>query len=470
MDAEDEALFEKKQSFMFLVCQKKLKTDWSQHLVRVHSSTGNAQGLFRDLVEYYTHSNIASLTKSGLLTKITNTQYHLLKRSMKHMDFFVNYMKLLADYEELTEAHEVLPDSVKLTLFQNAVAGTPALHAIQTDNDKEVAHGRPPLTWQNYQTLVAAVCASLDHGETVTRTHRGTNLHEQSGDTDNEETNDDDDTSDGYEVHMAVRMKKELWSALSPEDRKHFNQLGDDAKLRILNIKGYADNKAQESNTHDLTTSDTEANTESSESETSPDSKDSGDEDDNKFIAMLTKSNTKKHPGDITRVLSKKNAKPGPPKKNKTGKVCVHEFITTQIPQGTPRGYEGSIVDRGSNHGILGNDATVIYKHPGSVTVELVEEGTTRRLRLVTGTAKVHSDQGPVMAIFHNYAHDPNRTTSIHSSIQVEHGGNIVNDRSVLAGGKQEIRSPSGHRIPLTIRNGLPRLDMRLRDVLQTVC
>ena len=71
------------------------------------------------------------------------------------------------------------------------------------------------------------------------------------------------------------------------------------------------------------------------------------------------------------------------------------------------------------------------------------------------------SHHGPVIAIFHQYAH-MGSGKSIHSSIQLEAFGLEVNDKScMVAGGRQQIVTPDGYIHPLQIKDGLAYTSMQ---------
>ena len=75
----------------------------------------------------------------------------------------------------------------------------------------------------------------------------------------------------------------------------------------------------------------------------------------------------------------------------------------------------GSLVDRGANGGILGNDAKVIRRHSRGVDVRGIDNHEMSDLKIVDGASKVESDKGPIIIIMNQYAyHGINRT--IHSS------------------------------------------------------
>ena len=80
-------------------------------------------------------------------------------------------------------------------------------------------------------------------------------------------------------------------------------------------------------------------------------------------------------------------------------------------------------------------------------------------LRIVDAAARITTQRGPAIVILRQYAyHGLGRT--IHSAGQIEHYRNKVDDRSMLVGGRQCIRTNDGFIIPLDIINGLPYMKM----------
>ena len=115
--------------------------------------------------------------------------------------------------------------------------------------------------------------------------------------------------------------------------------------------------------------------------------------------------------------------------------------------------HRGALIDRGANGGILGDDARIIAETDRVVNVQ--------DLKIVSAGGVVDSQHGPVIAIFHQYAH-MGSGKSIHSSIQLEAFGLEVNDKSCkVAGGRQRIVTPDGYIHPLQIQDGLAYTSMR---------
>ena len=119
----------------------------------------------------------------------------------------------------------------------------------------------------------------------------------------------------------------------------------------------------------------------------------------------------------------------------------------------------GSLVDRGSNGGIIGNDAIVLYEHQRTVDVSGIDNHEVTGLKIVDASAKIPTQRGPVIGIFRQYAYR-GRLRTIHSSLQFEHYKNKVDDRSMKVGGSQCIFTLEGYMIPLDIINGLPYMRM----------
>ena len=102
------------------------------------------------------------------------------------------------------------------------------------------------------------------------------------------------------------------------------------------------------------------------------------------------------------------------------------------------RNERGSLVDRGANGGICGDDARPIYEHKRRVDVTGIARHELSGLPLCDCAAKLPSDRGPVIGIFQNYAYY-GKDRTIHSSGQIEHCGNKVDDHSMKVGGRQFI-------------------------------
>jgi hypothetical protein len=119
-----------------------------------------------------------------------------------------------------------------------------------------------------------------------------------------------------------------------------------------------------------------------------------------------------------------------------------------------------SLIDRGANGGLAGEDVRLIETTGRTADVSGINNLTIRDLPIATVAGIVQSHLGPICIIMHQYAYHGIGKT-IHSCVQVENHGNEVNDKSLkVKGGKQSIVSLDGYAIPLQIRGGLAYMDM----------
>lgn len=85
---------------------------------------------------------------------------------------------------------------------------------------------------------------------------------------------------------------------------------------------------------------------------------------------------------------------------------------------------------------------------------------TLSNLDIVTAAGIVESQCGPIIVIINQYAY-LGRDKTIHSSAQLEHYHNRVQDCSRTVGGNQCIVTLDDYIIPFNIRQGLPYMSMR---------
>jgi len=154
---------------------------------------------------------------------------------------------------------------------------------------------------------------------------------------------------------------------------------------------------------------------------------------------------------NVSRVAASK------PKKNRKSKCGPNKIHASK--HAIKRSKRGTLVDRGANCGMLGNDAKVIFKRNKTVDVTGIDNHERNALPMVDATAKAVADKGPVILILRNYAyHGLNRT--LHSARQIEWYLNKVHDTSMKVGCRQVIKTVDGHCVPINIIRGLPCTQM----------
>ena len=119
-----------------------------------------------------------------------------------------------------------------------------------------------------------------------------------------------------------------------------------------------------------------------------------------------------------------------------------------------------SLVDRGANGGICGDDMTLISYTGRTIDVQGIDNHELPQLKLCSCGGTVRTQRGTAILIFNQYAFH-GRGKSIHSSLQMEDNKIQVNDRCSVNQGHQSLITVDGYAIPLDFRNGLAYLNIR---------
>jgi hypothetical protein len=120
-----------------------------------------------------------------------------------------------------------------------------------------------------------------------------------------------------------------------------------------------------------------------------------------------------------------------------------------------------SLIDQGANGGAAGEDVRVIFRISRTADIKGIDNHHMNDIGIGTVGGVANTQNGPVIAFMHQCAWLGN-DASIHSSSQLEWYKNDVNDKSVREpGGIQRLTTLSVFVIPLTIKDGLARLNIR---------
>jgi hypothetical protein len=135
--------------------------------------------------------------------------------------------------------------------------------------------------------------------------------------------------------------------------------------------------------------------------------------------------------------------------------------ITYRVSQHQSSKSNGSLVDRGSNGGIGGDDVRVVEYTGRTVRVTGIDNHQMTGVPIVTAAGVTETQRGTVIAVLPQYAYTGKGKT-IHSSCQMEANGQDVNEKSLkVEGGTQRITTTEGYVIPLDIRDGLAYMQLR---------
>jgi hypothetical protein len=117
---------------------------------------------------------------------------------------------------------------------------------------------------------------------------------------------------------------------------------------------------------------------------------------------------------------------------------CV-QVVTTPFPRCRPW----------ANGGIAGSDTRRISDTGRTVDVVGIDDHELPSISIVSAGAVVSTHLGPAIVILNQYGWYPAGGT-VHSSGQMEHFGNIVDDRSMVVGGRQHVVTMGDYISPLT--------------------
>ena len=96
----------------------------------------------------------------------------------------------------------------------------------------------------------------------------------------------------------------------------------------------------------------------------------------------------------------------------------------------------------------------VIHTTPRKINIVGIDDHELAGLNVVTAAALLDTQKGPIIGVFHEYAH-LGKGKSIHASGQMEWFNCQVDDRSKIVGGAQRIETTEGYVVALSIESGL---------------
>ena len=97
----------------------------------------------------------------------------------------------------------------------------------------------------------------------------------------------------------------------------------------------------------------------------------------------------------------------------------------------------------------------------GSVDLSGIDDHTLRNLRMVIAAGVARTNKGDVLIIGSHMAYMPDGRTIL-SPGQMEDYGCVINDKSKKVSGRHpDLETPSGHKVPIAIKKGLPYIQLR---------
>ena len=155
-------------------------------------------------------------------------------------------------------------------------------------------------------------------------------------------------------------------------------------------------------------------------------------------------------PTDIQNVMSVSQSKRDISSHNSSRQIEIHQrYEFARVNQSNHH-----LIDRGANGGLAGADMRVIHTTPRKINIVGIDDHELTGLNVVTAAALLDTQKGPIIGVFHEYAH-LGKGRSIHAAGQMEWFNCQVDDSSKIVGGAQRIETSEGYVIPLSIESGL---------------
>ena len=155
-------------------------------------------------------------------------------------------------------------------------------------------------------------------------------------------------------------------------------------------------------------------------------------------------------PTDIQNVMSVSHAKRDISSHDSSRQIQTHQrYVFARVNQSNHH-----LIDRGANGGLAGADMRVIHTTPRKINIVGIDDHELTGLNVVTAAALLDTQKGPIIGVFHEYAH-LGKGRSINAAGQMEWFNCQVDDRSKIVGGAQQIETSKGYVIPLSIESGL---------------
>ena len=161
-EPEQQEDFEAKQTFMFSVFNANIQTDMGKTIVRRHLDTTDAQSVWRELSENMRTSSKGASEKRRLTQYVTNT---VLDDNFKGTteQFVLHFNEQFGQLDEISNDHEKLPPTMKLTLLQTAVRSINDLRIVETlDEFQSTTNGHRSSTSVISNILLINACVRYD--------------------------------------------------------------------------------------------------------------------------------------------------------------------------------------------------------------------------------------------------------------------------------------------------------------------
>ena len=463
-DFYEQELFQGKQSFVYSVLVASLQTEKGRELVKEFE--GDARSIILKLHHHHTKSNVAQHDIITLTTDITNlTLNDSWKGTVRQ--FLSHFKEKLRLLDSLVPVSDQLPETTRITFLQRAVQQNHDLRQIHVMDSvwRFKTESTDTLTFETYYNLLwdAAHQYDLHHTKKGPQRKAFISQHEEVNDEDGyiieaeQSFNDSDpeEESSPYSVfqssfHPKTPQKSyippKIWETLSESTKQMV--IEHNKKVKLNNPTPYTGGSKAKPNP---TLSKPNPAPQQVHQHSQDDAKEEPPSDTSaQTLVNKCLADSGIDPTDIQNVMSVSHAKRNISSHDSSRKIHIHQrYVFTRVNQSNHH-----LIDRGANGGLAGADMRVIHTTPRKINIVGIDDHELTGLNVVTAAALLDTQKGPIIGIFHEYAH-LGKGKSIHASGQMEWFNCQVDDRSKIVGGAQRIETSEGYVIPLSIETGL---------------
>jgi hypothetical protein len=420
-DDENCPNYKQKSRFLFCMFSNNIQTSKGKLCIKKHEKSMDGAKVYKELVSAYDDTLTSSLASSYLREQITLMKLDD-KWKASYEEFLNHWSTKIYELETLEDI--IVDDEQRRIWLTSALIGNNAMQqTIRNAQTNELTFrslNKDPdfkLPWESYYCIILNNAKILDQQHKTPRStnkmdQKKTDSYTQKSDSDKYSKSED---TKKYTKYTGANMKMRSDMLFTSED---WRKLTEDQKTRLIKLK------------KDIRKSKRDKKKKNNDSE------------------EKEKSDT---PTDIRSILSSKTSKT--PREVKTCKVSY------RISAAHTQTHKGSLLDGGANGGMSGSDVTVLNETTDKVDIVGIANNNLVDITLATVAGLIDTDKGPIIGIFHQYAHQGDGHT-IHSVNQLKHFGCTIDETPRSLEGTQTMTTPEGYIIPIQIRNGLPYIDM----------
>ena len=453
-DIYEKELFKGKQSFVYSVLVTSLQTEKGRELVKEFE--GDARSIILRLHHYHTKPNVAQHDIITLTTYITNlTLNDSWKGTVRQfLSYFKENLRLL---DSLVPVSDQLPETTRITFLQRAVQQNHDLRQIHVKDSvlRFKTDSTDALTFDTYCNLLWDAAHQYDLHQVKKGPQRKAFFSQQEEISDDFSTDPESEEHSPYSVYQSSFHPKmpqksflppHIWETLSESTKQMI--IEHNKKVKLNNPTPYPSGSKTKPNPTlgKPTPAPKQVHQHSQDEHTEEPPPDTSTQ--TLVNKCLVESGI--DPTDTQNVMSVSYAKRNFSSHESSRQVQTHQgYIFARVNQSNHH-----LIDRGANGGLAGADMRVIHTTPRRINIVGIDDHELTGLNVVTAAALLDTQKGPIIGVFHEYAH-LGKGRSIHAAGQMEWFNCRVDDRSKIVGGAQSIKTSEGYVIPLSIETGL---------------